>query len=337
MSREEKKPPTTDRGVTSTPSKELSVAYASIDYYTATTRDSQIGVKWHDVWIGHRAEAAKTGGRVKVFRRYGYDMMMVAGLTYGFSTEQGHLLTASSQTAHLTWQKVLPTASNITRVDIQYTFKVLDWQKERSPVAWAWDEVKDDERRGSTRIINSKGGETLYIGSRRSDQYGRFYNKSIESGLDVKDIYRLEVEYKSPRSAAWFDRWYKELKGGATDATLLKNEVCSWFERRGVDVGIDFGRVEPIQISKTVTDEKRQLRWLKTSVQPTIRELSGRGKLKELAEAIGLDGSDYRQMAMFVLQETGTECKHHLNAKNVCIKCGLAKTEVYVRQQKITD
>lgn len=262
------------------------------------------------------------------FKKHGYKCKVINGLTFGVSEDTGFLLTASSDVAHLTWEKVLPTASNISRLDLQYSFRAEGAKHSEGgegPLMGLYLKLKQSEhsrKRMYKCIENSKGGETMYIGSRSTDQFGRFYNKSIESGLDVKDVYRLEVEYKKPRSYHLFKKLYKEMRTGGIEALLIRDEVLSWFERRGAVVTELFRRTDPVSVSKVLSSDDKKFKWLRTSVSPTLVDLADRGHLKELAQTLQLTSPQYRQMAMFEMNDLNKpSCGHNLS-QGVCIKCG---------------
>jgi len=71
-----------------------------------------------------------------------------------------------------------------TRIDIQRTRSVPEWWD----VRLLHDELKDTN---TVSIIQSDTGSTLYLGSRTSDRFTRFYEKDLDGKL-----LRLEVELK---------------------------------------------------------------------------------------------------------------------------------------------
>lgn len=324
-------PPTTNRGVTKS---QGSPSWNGVDYYTATSRSTDAGDSWFSIWNTYRLQVSGEGEKLNTFMRHSYKCSSIGGLTFGKSDEFGYMIVASSDVAATTWQKVLPKARNITRLDLQYTFigegsKSPRGEKESykslGPIMREYVALKEsDFVRG--RVFdcreNSKGGETLYVGSRNSEQMGRFYNKSVESGLDVSNVYRMEVEFKKPRSMAVYKDMYKDLSSTRPRPTYIRDVVCSWFEKRGVLPDNMFFRVEPVQVAKVISSDDKKLKWLRTSIAPTLSDLADRGKLKEIAEALDLTKSQYRQLAMFSSNDLLTrECRHALSG-GICQKCG---------------
>jgi len=55
---------------------------------------------------------------------------------------------------------------------------------------------REEGRKIKASLIN---GETLYIGSRKSDRFWRIYNKALEQGI-AGPLYRIELELKGDRA-----------------------------------------------------------------------------------------------------------------------------------------
>jgi hypothetical protein len=275
--------------------------YAGIDYYTATAPSKKIGMEWFSRWEKHREYSLKVGYTVKAVKRFGYNCVYINGLTWGVHDRNGYLVTSSGGVAGLTWGHVLPIASKITRVDFHYTFqsnKPIDLNK----IYKDWLEEKPGKRK-ATMVQNSRGGETLYIGSRSSDQYGRFYNKTAEAALETENVYRLEVELKKPRADVAFGKLYKDLGRCSLKASDVRDYVCSWFDKRAVTVDVNFDAVSPIKLTKAVTSDDKKLVWLKTAVAPTLQDLMQRGRVDEVSQALGLDTSQYEQLSLSSLDK----------------------------------
>lgn len=85
-----------------------------------------------------------------------------------------------------------------TRIDL-----ALDARDERLKIGSLASAVKhnQDKLRVKTysHIVSQDGGETLYLGSRQSEQYLRIYNKAAEQQIDG-DWVRIELELKGSRA-----------------------------------------------------------------------------------------------------------------------------------------
>lgn len=292
-----KNPPLTNRGVTLASAG--TKPQAAIDYYTCTTPSEKHGLNWMYIFNEHKNRIMSTGSKVTTKRQWGFDLTHIGGLSFGFNDiNKMYLLVASSADAQLTWQKVLPTAKNISRIDLALTFRVLG---RLTLVEDVWEEVKGNGGKiGYRTIQKSRGGATLYVGSRQSDQYGRFYDKHQESpDAYPEGTYRMEVEFKKPRSKVVFDKLYKAMKSGKNDPKYIADTVVGWFLKRGVDLKLDVGKdAIPATVTKSLTSDKKKARWLRTAVAPTLVDLTGRNEYKLVAEALGLSASDYTQLSL---------------------------------------
>ncbi len=292
-------PKPTDRGVT--PERQRGNMQAGVDYFTATSTDDSVGQQWLGYFNTHKKVSIDTGSKVCTKYQWGFDMVFINGLTWGYSNLGRYLMTASSENAHSYWRKVLPIASNISRLDLHFTFVA----KCRGDdlVEKAYKDIKNNGKGHLTSevIMNSRGGQTLYLGSRKSDQFGRFYYKTAQAPLDYPTgTYRLEVEYKKPRSFAMFSNMLECMKKGTPVPKMIKDTVITWFLARGLKIDYNSGGdVIPTQVSKTMTSDKKKIRWLRTAVAPSLVDLCGRQEFEKLAPALGLTKYEFEQLALF--------------------------------------
>lgn len=280
---------------------------SGIDYYTCTTKSRMSGNWYFDLWHTHKVRALEHGHKVKAFNRNGYACLYIRGLTVGVRQGEEYIITSSGPIAAKTWSRVFPRASRITRVDLQYTFLSPSYIDLREVEA-EWEAVKSKNGKGKI-IHNTEGGQCLYIGSRQSNQFGRFYNKSEEAGLEVKNIYRLEVELKKPRADAVISELTTDFGGLQLKPQAVRDYVLSWFERRKIALGIDFKVMPPVQLTKVATTDSRKLIWLRSAVAPSLADLMARKKGPLVAKALNLKTEDYEQLAMFSKQENFEKMK----------------------------
>lgn len=294
-----KNPQRTNRGVTS--ERQRGNLQAGVDYFTATTTDQAAGLQWLAYFNGHKKNSLDTGSKLMTKSQWGFDIVYINGLTWGSSAMGRYLMTASSDNAQNYWRRVLPTASNISRLDLHFTFVAQGKRDDLVQLSYEKIRANGFGHLSSSVVMNSRGGQTLYIGSRRSDQFGRFYYKTAEQPEHYPaGTYRLEVEYKKPRSFALFSGMLESMKNGIPVPKMVADTVVSWFLARGLDLALAPGsNVVPTQVGKTLTSDKKKIRWLRTAVSPTLVDLCGREKFGSLAPALGLTQWEFEQLALF--------------------------------------
>ncbi len=301
-----KNPLTTNRGVTSSVSSHLTGS--SVDYYTATTPKDAPGLHWLAIFNTHKNLCLADGFKLKAGNRHGYDCHSINGMTWGYSEVYGYLLQASSHNAQLSWQAVLPSARKVSRIDLAYTFRIPGITRlVRDLYAQA---RKANPKANYTHITKNRGGDTLYVGARASEQFGRFYDKSATDPEIGEDFYRLEVEFKGKRSLVVAERMMNSMVLGNFDYRYVRDTVIKWFHVRGISLGLEYGdKIIPATVEVEITSDAKKAKWLKTSVSPSLVELTGRGKLELVSKALGLTKHEYRQLAMFapVFRENGKE------------------------------
>jgi hypothetical protein len=191
------------------------------------------------------------------------------------------------------WRDNLPIGHNVSRLDVAVDV----WWGEDPDTYIALHNVETLDarvlaahRRWRVACVNGYGdGDTLYIGSRTSNEFIRIYNKYKESKCDERynGCTRYEIEYHNESATALVHR------AGArrSDRALLLGEVSSLLHRRGVGVLSSLLASEPISepIRRVATSDERKLDWLRTGVSPTVKHLLTRYSREDILNALGLD------------------------------------------------
>lgn len=139
------------------------------------------------------------------------------------------------------------------------------------------------------------GAQTLYIGSRDSWRFMRFYNKSAEQGWStiIGQFWRLELQFGKENCNELVHRLSRELLSARTSYNLVANY--------GSDIGLGFlfgFSAEQMALPKPErpsNDAQRRLAWLGKQVRPTIAKLADAGYYDEAEKALGLLGLDTRK------------------------------------------
>lgn len=140
------------------------------------------------------------------------------------------------------------------------------------------------------KVILYKGngaGDTLYLGSRQSDEYGRLYDKDRESGkVEYAYAWRYETEYKG-RAAQGA---YSHVVGRRDRAGRILSSVVNWWSSRGVPCPVGAGDGDAVSIAAfdRTSDVDRTRLWLCSQVAPAIKRLLATTPRDQILADLGL-------------------------------------------------
>lgn len=277
---------------------ELGVGWqtAGVDWLTVTVKDPERqgllcdeanrlmdGLKWQ-------------GYTQKVWRFKRYNGYMCGSVRWG-TREDGSILMLSGEEASLNWPVALAWCDNCSRIDLAVTVTLIAAQPHIARDAYELlvppnSDVKAPRK--MTFITTNDGGETFYIGSRMSDQYGRLYDKGKEmrENTDIEPglIWRYEVEFKQYRAQRIAKELLKYAKTSENYTENLGETVYKWFLSRGVSPIFAAYNEQPFhtEVYAKLSDDDVTLRWLSTQVAPSVARLNRNGKGKSVLEALGL-------------------------------------------------
>ena len=200
----------------------------------------------------------------------------------------------SGNEACLNWLPFAMLAKNVTRLDLQVTVTLTKPWPAMATMAYAWLDDNPDLRRKQltyTLLENTSGGSTLYVGSRASDQYGRFYDKGKERDKEAEKgkEWRYEVEFKGQRASNVIEQ-LKRLTGASDVEAAISTTVHTWFAAREMPpIWAKNGQPMKMDIKATVTSDELKLLWLTKQVRPSVRQLLEHGRSEELMIALGID------------------------------------------------
>lgn len=235
------------------------------------------------------------GNRISLWKGSGYHGKTSGAISWGVGRE-GSIVTLKSREALLSAEPFIEGGYRVTRIDLQTTCvdesKMEDrWQAEYYALQHRTRSVGRPIR--SDLRLNSGGGSTLYLGSPKSDIIARGYDKGIEQKIaKAGECQRFEVQYR---------RRYAKLEAARINqskdtAHYIARTVTSFFKSRGVAVPrVEEGtpehliEYEALYTKRAESDDERILRWLGTSVRPSVQRLIESGKLKEALKALGLN------------------------------------------------
>lgn len=299
-SKNEKKTPTSDRGLTSFGDE--AVINAGIDYLTVTSPLDSVGEHMYDYYKSQRVRFDYQNIQ-KDWSFYGYQGLRCAEFAWGYNERWGYLLRVSGPAAATAFMTVGGWGPDVrtTRIDLQITVDLGDKRQALAAKAYQEIPVIEQNKRNYAYWVNKKGGQTLYVGKRTSSRFGRLYDKGAQSGeSEPLKLWRYEVEYKKPLASEVTKALAEKVMEphGKERGLLADNlehtilyEVVEFFDARGVKVPVSTeGR--PLMygcgVVKVDQNTSTRLQWLRSQVSPTINDLVARGHRDDVMDALGL-------------------------------------------------
>lgn len=264
------------------------VVEVGIDYLTATQRDPVFRGQLYEVGKVLIEQESESGNRQRPFEWMGYEGVACGSVATGWRSD-GVILRLSGRLAAEYGMIVYPLVSNISRLDLQVTAR----QTEPTPDLGEKAEVLligKRDRRGkplNIKMVRDNGrGNTLYVGKRSSDTYGRLYDKAVESPkAGYNDCWRWEVEYKSHRALYMAGALAEQAEARGS----IQSTVWSYWEDRGLRPTWDQAESAPLpRYPARTTDEARRAKWLSTQVRPVVEQLAGQKGIPWVLKVLGL-------------------------------------------------
>lgn len=289
----------------------LSVVSAGIDYCTMTAKRGDREKQLRERVNLLLAEQVDSGNELKTWKFSGYRGKRSGGVAFGLRHDGCIVVLSGSAAATLTVESIL-LADNVSRIDLQVTCFDASTQAERAHMGY-YSMLEAPRRRGrppsASLRLNSRGGQTLYCGSRASDRVGRLYDKGIEQKTALAGAYwRYEVEYKRSQ-AATIARLAAESK---LDDALIAAFVADYFGSRGLPIPACIEDLEAVAASHRatlqfdgITDADRTLRWLSQTVAASVQRLIDSGRLADVVRALGMGGQ--RALALLPVPPSNKE------------------------------
>lgn len=263
---------------------------ANVDWLTVTSRSDRIGMSWQERFMKIVKEDRMSGGigPDKKWKALGYEGKSANGIRWGYSDKLGWIVILSGHISSKHWRGFVGNAVKATRIDLAVTValgvEMLDLPRKY------YEEIESQGQRKRTYSLvqNTNQGQTLYVGSRQSDRFGRVYDKGVESKTAPPGMkWRYEAEFKKPVSEQ-----------------VKKALLCTREKSVGKIVGtvydfFAYRLVKPlfsrssdgirIASETRVTTVQKRLTWLSTQVRPTVQQLILAGYTGEMVEALGLE------------------------------------------------
>jgi hypothetical protein len=211
--------------------------------------------------------------------------------------EDGYIRRISGAASDHLFPLVFAFGDRPSRIDVQATVRLsIDVneaiQTHKAEAAVANLALPESRQRLISEHSDSRGGMTVYIGSRNSDIFGRMYNKyaKTKEGFYENSI-RYEVEAHNEHAHVWAAALY--LAGPRRHRTCV-SYVRDWFEGKGIATHITqpATRQVPPPIHRTAPTVQRTLDWLQKQVRPAVLRLLTEVDRNEVVRILGLDLPD---------------------------------------------
>lgn len=204
------------------------------------------------------------------------------------------IVAVSGAAAYAHFPALIGYADNVSRYDGQVTVRAPDGRG--AIIGGALSAIKRPVGRRGRKLkwshrIDSDYGETVYLGSRLSDWYGRVYNKGVQSpSEEYAGCWRYEVELKG-ELAVYAAQWVsRQVSYFEANSALVAHGYVS----RGVTPCYDAGdaAVDMAPCSRQTTDEGR-MKYLRLCIRPMVAKLLQRRTREELRRVLGLSEELY--------------------------------------------
>lgn len=256
----------------------MKINYVGIDWVTATSANDGVGGRWYEILQNLAKTRSAVPDHIEQWSNGYYSGVGIDGLKWGYSGNLGYIMQASSSTANVVFPMIKQRPRRVTRLDLCVDVYLTKGPQHLARKAYA--EVKEigEKQRKYSLFEGTDNGATLYVGSRQSQQFGRLYDKGVESKSAPPGLYwRFETEYKKPLSTE-----VSELLSELTSEERheqIKNRVANWFADRHINVAkvLANAAASPIVVMQRQTSVDRKIAWLHSQVSPTVRMLIDAG------------------------------------------------------------
>lgn len=272
------------------------VIESQVDWLTVSAHGRDAASNMLDLARGLAKEEASRGNRKRSWRLMGYEGYHVGRIEYGQRDRESTILRLIGDPANGCLGVALSLADQVTRLDIAATYRADPPDPNLGQEAYHAALAFHEEHPGSaliSRISDSAGGSTTYIGRRQSDSFFRLYNKEAEcralndeAGYErYRSCWRFELEAK----AALAKRLAEVVADREDRADYIRGYLMSFVEAHGIEAG--FLADQPVALLpgfRRRSDAESRLRHLARNVAPTVKWLGENGHADDALRALGL-------------------------------------------------
>ena len=265
----------------------LEVVDFGVDWFTCTANSKSSKTRLCNLGSRLIKKEAGYGNTKRNWGFEGYQGFKSGGVAVG-TRDASSIVICTGREAREYWRECFDACDNVSRIDIQFTATA-----ERSPTYTINRSRREAVRHAKpfrrapkiTLVSEHRGSNTLYLGKRVSENFGRIYDKATESSQEVwEGCVRFEREVKGNHAL----RLAKYLYPKRSHRERCLAEVQGFMQRRGVPYLASADKLKLLNSPRRVTDVVRKREWLKKQVRPTVEQLAEYYSIDEIANWLGL-------------------------------------------------
>jgi hypothetical protein len=264
------------------------ILQAAVDYWAGTTPDPELGG-----YVDERARQLIENDNLGVSERTGASEQGYSGVmsdhAFTGGRDDGHYIRLSASRACDDWRWFSSAGMRTSRIDLQVTaVGVGDSSNLARSIFHSRGLLEGREGRPIKMGLYATldDGDTLYVGSPKSDRRGRLYDKGRESkGAYSLGTWRWEVQSRHGIAEAVA----VDLLGSRSPRTWIGDYVATWFSDRGVPIAWDY--VDGVQrdtYKREETTDEQKMSYLRASIAPMVATLLLRHSKRELRQVLRL-------------------------------------------------
>lgn len=262
-------------------------AVGSVDYLSLTLREAALVETMARAGEHLLMRQSALGYETREAFMHGYALQRCGDIQVGRSPH-GVWISLIGHTADLYWRRFQHYGATATRVDLALTAEFSQPLKDCALHGYnhAVSAYGEASRRKYALVQSQGGGQTLYVGSRKSSMFGRLYDRGIKAGTHGQAyLWRWEVEYKADKaSTVW-----TALQNSSDVSTLSAGLVTSWFATREVESpSVSLVHALPLSTHTVAPTIDNRLEWMRQQVRPSVKKLMDGGHAEAVLKALGV-------------------------------------------------
>lgn len=264
------------------------VVSAGPDWITCSGKWTSRAKQLQDLGMSILQESQKAGESVAPAFRRDYHGLATNELFVG-SRHDGVLVVASGRGCVPHAQQLIANSDNQSRLDLQVTVATGAASPYLAHETFARLKAyhcQHHTRRALTIIASHPHGATVMLGKRASGNYGRLYDKAVESSCGPpRSLWRYECEFKADPAKIVA----AHLKDQDDPPAWVSGCVHSWWLERGAEPSFKPATAGEIRQWSLPHDRADHLQWFRAIVSHCVARSITKHGLQPTIEALGLD------------------------------------------------